>query len=234
MRLIVTPDRAQSPAPGKHAGLGITLYGLRSHRNWGCGDFRDLRDLIDWAVPALHVDFIALNPLHAIHNRRPYNTSPYLPNSIFYRNFLYLDVEAVPGFDRIRHQFEHGETCAELVRLRASPTVEYEQVAALKRRALELIFAANPPGRDCETWIAAEGDLLRLYATYCALDEHLHAEIPISGSGPTGPSNIAIPTAPPSGSLPRNTNARFSSTAGCNGMWTGSSPASSSTRARRA
>jgi 4-alpha-glucanotransferase len=175
MRLIVTPDRAHSPEPGKHAGLGIPLYGLRSERNWGVGDFRDLRDLIDWAVPTLHVDFIALNPLHAIHNRRPYNTSPYLPNSIFYRNFLYLDVEAVTGFEGIRGRFEEGETCAELGRLRASPTVEYEQVAALKRRALELIFAANPPDPDCEAWIAGEGDLLRLYATYCALDEHLHS-----------------------------------------------------------
>jgi len=175
MRLIVTPDRAHSPEPGKHAGLGITLYGLRSDRNWGVGDFRDLRDLIDWAVPTLHVDFIALNPLHAIHNRRPYNTSPYLPNSIFYRNFLYLDVEAIPGFEGIRDRFEEGETCAELGRLRASPTVEYEQVAALKRRALELIFTANPPDPECEAWIAGEGDLLRLYATYCALDEHLHS-----------------------------------------------------------
>lgn len=95
MRLIVAPDCAHLPEPGKHAGLGVTLYGLRSRRNWGCGDFRDLSDLIDWAVIALHVDFIALNPLHAIHNRRPYNISPYLPNSIFYRNFLYLDVEGV-------------------------------------------------------------------------------------------------------------------------------------------
>jgi 4-alpha-glucanotransferase len=178
MRLIITPDRAHPPAPGKHAGLGITLYGLRSERNWGVGDFRDLRDLIDWAVPMLHVDFVALNPLHAIHNRRPYNTSPYLPNSIYYRNFLYLDVEAVPGFDGIRHRFADGETCTELARLRASPIVEYEQVAALKRRALDLIFAANPPSRDCKKWIEAEGDLLRLYATYCALDEHLHAEDP--------------------------------------------------------
>jgi 4-alpha-glucanotransferase len=178
MRLIVTPDRAHLPEPGKHAGLGITLYGLRSERNWGVGDFRDLRDLIDWAVPTLHVNFIALNPLHAIHNRRPYNTSPYLPNSIFYRNFLYLDVEDIPGFEGIRRQFEASETCAELARLRASPTVEYEQVAALKRRALDLVFAANPPGPDCENWIAREGDLLRLYATYCALDEYLHAENP--------------------------------------------------------
>jgi len=193
MRLIVTPDRAHSPEPGKHAGFGITLYGLRSHRNWGVGDFRDLRDLIDWAVPMLHVDFIALNPLHAIHNRRPYNISPYLPNSIFYRNFLYLDVEDVPGFDRIRRRFEEGETCAELVRLRASPTVEYEHVAAVKRRALELIFAVNPPGRDCETWIAGEGDLLRLYATYCALDEHLHAQNPDLWVWPDWPEEYRDP-----------------------------------------
>jgi 4-alpha-glucanotransferase len=193
MRLIVAPDRAHSPAPGKHAGLGITLYGLRSHRNWGVGDFRDLRDLIDWAAPTLHVDFIALNPLHAIHNRRPYNTSPYLPNSIFYRNFIYLDVEAIPGYDRIRQRFEHGETCAELVRLRASGIVEYEKVAAIKRRALELIFDFNPPGRDCHEWIEHEGSLLRLYATHSALDEYLHAHNPDLWVWPDWPEEYRDP-----------------------------------------
>jgi 4-alpha-glucanotransferase len=193
MRLIVTPDRAHSPEPGRHAGLGITLYGLRSERNWGIGDFRDLRDLIDWAVPTLQVDFIALNPLHAIHNRRPYNTSPYLPNSIFYRNFLYLDVEDVPGFDRIKPQFPDTDTCAELARLRASPTVEYERVAALKRHALDLIFAANPPSPECEAWIAGEGNLLRLYATYCALDEYLHARTPALWVWPDWPARYRDP-----------------------------------------
>ena len=112
MRLIVTPDRAVLPAPGKHAGLGITLYGLRSQTQLGMRRFPRSRDLIDWAAATLHVDFIALNPLHAIHNRRPYNTSPYLPNSIFYRNFLYLDVEGVRGYDRIRRRFEDEETRA--------------------------------------------------------------------------------------------------------------------------
>jgi 4-alpha-glucanotransferase len=178
MRLIVTPDHAQLPAPGKHAGLGVTLYGLRSQRNWGCGDFRDLTDLIDWAATALRADFIALNPLHAIHNRRPYNTSPYLPNSIFYRNFLYLDVEGVRGYDRVRTRFMDAETSAAIEALRGAAIVEYEQVAALKRRALDLIFENTPPGRACLEWIASEGDLLRLYATYCALDEHLHAKDP--------------------------------------------------------
>ena len=193
MRLIVTPDRAFSPQPGKYAGLGVMLYGLRSDRNWGCGDFRDLCDLIDWAVPTLHVDFIALNPLHAIHNRRPYNTSPYLPNSVFYRNFIYLDIEGVPGFDRIRHKWAHGELCAELVKLRRSEFVEYDRVAAVKRQALDSIFDCNPPGPACLKWIEEEGDLLRLYATYCALDEFLHHQNPNLWVWPDWPEQYRDP-----------------------------------------
>lgn len=196
MRLIVTPDSAYLPAPGKHAGLGVTLYGIRSRRNWGCGDFRDICDLVMWAATILHADFIALNPLHAIHNRRPFNTSPYLPNSIFYRNFLYLDVEGVRGYDVIRRHFEDAETLETISRLRATPIVEYEQVAVLKRRALNLIFEANPPGPDCDKWIAEEGDLLRLFATYCALDEHLHAENPNLWVWPDWPEQYRDPESP--------------------------------------
>jgi 4-alpha-glucanotransferase len=178
MKLIVAPDGARKPARSKHAGLGIMLWGLRSAHNWGCGDFRDLRALIDWAVPNLHADFIALNPLHAIHNRAPYNSSPYLPLTIFYRNFLYLDVEAIDGFEAVRERFFDTGTRAEIDALRAAETVPYERVAALKRRALQRIFETNPPSPACLKWIADEGSLLRLYATYCALDEHLHAEDP--------------------------------------------------------
>lgn len=196
MRLIVTPDRAHLPAPGKHAGLGLTLYGLRSQRNWGCGDFRDLCDLIAWAAAILHVDFIALNPLHAIHNRAPYNTSPYLPNSIFYRNFLYLDVESVRGYASIRERFENAETREAMARLRAAEIVAYEQVASLKRRALDLIFDAHPPGAECAKWIANEGDLLRRYATYCALDEFLHARNPDLWVWPDWPEEYRDPESP--------------------------------------
>ena len=177
MRLIVCPKSAFR-LEGKRAGLGVTLYGVRSARNWGCGDFRDLRDLSSWAAEELAADFIALNPLHAIHNRIPYNQSPYLPNSIFYRNWLYLDVEAVPGYAAIRAAFETPATLAEKARLRATDIVQYEAVAALKRRALEMVFARDGVSSECAAWIAAEGDLLRLYATYCALDEHHHAADP--------------------------------------------------------
>ena len=85
------PDLSYAPArtysvEGRVAGVAVSLYGLRSKRNWGCGDFTDLRAVIDAFAPA-GVAFLALNPLHAIANREPYNTSPYLPQCSLYPQF---------------------------------------------------------------------------------------------------------------------------------------------------
>ena len=76
----------------------MALYGLRSNRNWGCGDFTDLRALTEWARREVGFSFVGLNPLHAFHNRVPYNTSPYLPLSVYYKNLIYVDIERVPEF----------------------------------------------------------------------------------------------------------------------------------------
>ena len=101
----MTPERAWTDPHlgrgGRAAGIAVSLYGVRSERNWGCGDFRDLLEIVDWAAADLEVGFVGLNPLHAIHNRRPFNTSPYLPNCIYYRNFIYLDVEGMEDFETL-------------------------------------------------------------------------------------------------------------------------------------
>ncbi len=183
MRLIVAPDRAYAPA-GRAAGLAVALYGLRSHRNWGCGDFRDLADLSTWAADDLGARFIALNPLHAIHNRRPFNTSPYLPNCVFYQNFLYLDVEAIEDFQnsrRAQRRWHDPATQAEVAELRASEQVEYERVCALKLRFLKLAFVTflrskGPRAEEFREYCLREGELLERFATYCALDSWMHAQ----------------------------------------------------------
>jgi 4-alpha-glucanotransferase len=200
-RYIVTPDRAWSDphlaGGGKAAGVSVSLYGVRSERNWGCGDFRDLDAVIDWAAGDLGASFVGLNPLHAIHNRRPFNTSPYLPISIFYQNFIYLDVESLPDFQRCRRARElraRPEIEGEIAELRAAPFVEYERVSALKLRFLKLCFAqflrdrrspeecseesrhGGPKARatDFDEYREREGDLLARFSAYCALDEVLH------------------------------------------------------------
>ncbi len=182
-QLIVTPDRAYLPPfleeGGRAAGFAVTLYGVRSARNWGCGDFRDLRELSVWAANELGVSFIALNPLHAIHNRQPYNASPYLPNSIFYQNFIYLDLEALDDFAGAADLFRTAETQGEIRELRETTHVEYERVHALKLRCLRLMFARfEKQGQRAEfdRFLKAEGDLLLRFATYSALDEKLHAD----------------------------------------------------------
>jgi 4-alpha-glucanotransferase len=172
-QFIVCPQRAHG-VEGRMAGVALSLYGLRSARNWGCGDFTDLRAAIDAFAPA-GAAFIALNPLHAIANRQPYNTSPYLPQSAFFRNFIYLDVESVGEFhpdDAMKREIEA---------LRASELVEYERVAALKLAALWSVFerfAAGGGAAEFDAYVKAEGQLLDDYAVYCALDEEMHRRNP--------------------------------------------------------
>jgi 4-alpha-glucanotransferase len=192
--LIICPERAYlspSLAAGKRrAGLAISLFGVRGAKVWGCGDFTALCGIIDWVAREIGGDFIALNPLQAIHNRHPYNTSPYLPDSIFYRNFIYLDVEAVPEFaaSNWARRLRGGKFVQdEIARLNASEFVDYEGVARLKRGMLRALFRTfyrdhylrrTSRAGAFEAFRAREGARLERFALYCALDEHLHRRHP--------------------------------------------------------
>ena len=210
-RYIVTPERAFSDPHlgrgGRAAGVAISLYGVRSERNWGCGDFRDLLDVVDWVAEEMDASFIGLNPLHAIHNRRPFNTSPYLPNCIFYQNFIYLDIEGMEDFASTRRAqalWKSAAVAAEIEDLRRSPYVEYERVAALKLRFLKLMFVAflrewrrgSARAREFQAFVAQEGELLETYATYSALDEALHRDDPNVWIWPQWPAAYQDPASP--------------------------------------
>jgi 4-alpha-glucanotransferase len=207
-RLIVAPARAYGhPAlanGGKAAGIALALYGIRSARNWGCGDLHDLHGVIDWVADDAKASFIALNPLHAIYNRRPYNTSPYLPECIFYPNYLYLDVESIPDFQKSRRAqrlWSQAETQRQLAALRDSEYVEYEQVSAWKLRFLKLAFAeflheyaaGSARAQEFRRFLKDEGDLLERFATYCALDEYLHGRNPNLWTWPDWPAPYQDP-----------------------------------------
>jgi hypothetical protein len=74
-------------------GFMVQLYGVRSERNWGIGDFGDLKKLVELAA-GLGAGVVGVNPLHATQG------SPYSPSSRHALNVLYIDVEAVPGFQK--------------------------------------------------------------------------------------------------------------------------------------
>ena len=189
-RLIVCPPRAYEPPwleTGRAAGITISLYGVRSQRNWGCGDTTDLKAFIAWVAEQTGASSVALNPLHAIANRQPYNTSPYLPNSIFYRNPIYLDLEQIAEFKTSpRASALLDAAQAEIHELRAAEFVEYERVYRLKLRFLKLLFRAflkewardTPRASELRGYIQQEGNLLDQFAVHSALDEAIHKQCP--------------------------------------------------------
>ncbi len=191
-RLIVCPNRAYQPEwleSRRAAGFAISLYGVRSNRNWGCGDTTDLKSVVDWVADRAGASFIALNPLHAIPNRQPYNTSPYLPNSIFYRNPIYLDIEGMEDFrtsSRAKVLFESPAVQREIGALREAEFVEYERVYKLKVRFLKLLFRffldewnrKTARAGELREYIEQEGELLHRFAVHSALEEAIHREYP--------------------------------------------------------
>jgi len=211
-RLIVCPPRAYFPPclleGSRRAGLAISLYGVHSQHTWGCGDFTALRSVIDWVARRSGGAYVALNPLHSIFNRQPYNTSPYLPATIFYRNFLYLDVEAVddfiqsPAAVRLRN---HPAIAARIARLNSSEFVEYEEVARLKRLFLLLAFRHfrrthwqrnSPRAAEFARYLLNEGRRLDPYATFMSLDRWLHKRDPQIWIWPDWPAEYRNPESP--------------------------------------
>lgn len=129
--LIVAPARAFGGDFDRCWLLAVQLYGVRSARNWGIGDFTDLEGLIKLAAD-LGADGVGLNPLHALFDDRPGDCSPYSPNSRLFLNALYIDVEKLDGVPA-----GSGEAIA---KLRAGDLVDYAAVAALKWQALRAAF----------------------------------------------------------------------------------------------
>lgn len=163
--LIVAPPRAFGGDFDRCWLLAVQLYGVRSPRNWGIGDFGNLEGLIELAS-SLGADGIGLNPLHALFDDRPGDCSPYSPNSRLFLNALYIDVERVPGFQ------PDAANSDPLTKLRQSDIVDYVTVAGLKWRALRSAFEAfkaNPDSehrQDFERFRSERAPLLSRFACF--------------------------------------------------------------------
>jgi 4-alpha-glucanotransferase len=161
--LLVAPARAYGGDFERGWLLAVQLYGVRSARNWGIGDFTDLEALIELAG-RLGADGVGLNPLHALFDDRPGDCSPYSPNSRLFLNALYIDVEKIPEY-----RPDGGIDAAEL---RIGPVVDYVGVAAAKWRALRSAYdnfasgASAQRRRDFESFRSEAGSLLSRFACF--------------------------------------------------------------------
>jgi len=188
MPLVIAPPNCYEPdkivAGGRLFGTTMQLYTLRSARNWGMGDFTDLKDFIVAAAPH-GVDIVGLNPLHALFPSNPHHFSPYAPSNRAFLNVLYIDVEAIPEFaasQAARDYVADPEFQQRLALLRSTRLVAYPGVSACKFEVLELVFKqfqaadlGRGTARDVayREFLAEQGSYLRSHATYEALYEHL-------------------------------------------------------------
>jgi 4-alpha-glucanotransferase len=151
-------------------GIACQLYGLRSERNAGIGDFEDLARLAEIAAKA-GADFIGVNPLHALVIADPERCSPFYPSNREFLNALYIAIDCVPGAGRL------SEALTAPSQLRASDLVDYRNVAHFKIKALGYLFRAFRATADdaesdaFERFVAERGRPLYLHALFEALSE---------------------------------------------------------------
>lgn len=187
-------------------GSTMQLYTLRSNRNWGIGDFTDLKNfIIDAAQEG--IDIVGLNPLHALFPANPYHFSPYSPSNRSFLNVLYIDPTAIVEFENCSEaqalvadeSFQH-----QLVQLRALDNVDYAWVSSLKLKVLQLLFenfvavGSQSEARrlSYKAFLLEQGEALEKHALYDALHEHFFKQDPQLWGWPVWPEAFREPNSP--------------------------------------
>jgi len=209
--LVVAPRTCYRPSAiegnGRVWGAAVQLYGLRSERNWGIGDFTDLRVLLEhWAHRGAAI--IGVNPLHALFPHNPAHAGPYSPSSRLFLNVLYTDVEAVEDFrecDEAVAEVRSAPFQALLRCLRDAPLVDYPGVAGAKLPMLERLYAhfrrrhlaaGTARAQAFRAFQTEGGEQLRRHALFEAIQERLHRDDPNVWGWPAWPAAYRDPGAP--------------------------------------
>jgi len=187
-QLIITPQRCfqlhDKAVLHKTFGPAIQLYAVKSARNWGIGDFADLQQMVA-PLAAQGVDFIGLNPLHALYPELPQDCSPYSPNSRLWLNTDYVALEHTAEYAdcAAAQQLVNSESFQQrLQHLREQTYVDYIGVAAAKKAVATLLFqqfkqqhlAKNTArAAQFQQFVADGGDSLRQLTIYQVLQGQL-------------------------------------------------------------
>ena len=145
-KLIVVPLNCYMPEnlKGGHRvwGFPIQLYAMPSDKNWGMGDFSDLKNFAPIAAN-FGASLVGINPVNALFSDNPEDASPYCSTSRVFLNPLYIDTDAVPeakdnpAYETYKNSVEFNEL---LEQAKTSKTVLYRQVADMKFKALDILY----------------------------------------------------------------------------------------------
>ncbi len=156
-------------------GATIPLFSLRTAENWGIGEITDLPDCAIW----LKTGGFKLLQILPPHELAQGETSPYGARTAFGIDPIYVSVDEIEDLDEPEIERTLGDGGRrELARARASRTVEYDAVRALKSKVLTraaAIFAEREIAHGTErakkfqAWCAANASWEDDLATYVSL-----------------------------------------------------------------
>ena len=160
--------------PGfRGAGTAVPVFSLRTADDFGIGDFRDLRPLVDWAA-ATGQCIIQLLPVNDTTRRGEWEDSyPYSPISSFALHPLYLRLQDL-GIRKT------AAFTAEQKALNALPEIDWPRVAKAKMAWIRKAFLARGE-RDlssaaCRKFATENAFWLDEYAAFCARRDGLEPE----------------------------------------------------------
>ncbi|MGN1078726.1 MAG: 4-alpha-glucanotransferase [Alphaproteobacteria bacterium] len=183
MALIVVPEKCYMPETmrqgAKPWGFPLQLYALRSKRNWGIGDFSDLKEMAGVAK-SFGADIIGINPINVAFMAKPETASPYYSSCRLFLNPLYIDVTAVPEAEKcaaLQKYMQSKPFADALKKVRTERLVDYKAVAKLKKKAFELLFddfknAADDRRASFKSFCEKGGRDLQTAALYQALADY--------------------------------------------------------------
>ena len=175
--LIVAPDRAPGvvDALGRERGWGFTaaLYGLRSGRNLGVGDYKDLA-VATAELASLGADFVGINPLHA-RGAAADAISPYSPfcRTAFEPSHIAADMlpwcQTSAEMRRILQ-----DSTAQLKAARSGDLADYATCKRIGQKVLRALFAGFTSGQsraygDFAAWRRGRGCALESFALFEAI-----------------------------------------------------------------
>jgi 4-alpha-glucanotransferase len=172
-----TPEKLPSIAPktgmDRIWGATAALYGLRSARNLGVGDYADLRCLAERFGDA-GASFVGINPIHSWGWASPDTASPYSPSHRGFLNTVHIAADNIPGLTGN----DDAEVLVDQVRTkidRDATMINYAAHAARQKPLLRNLFALFKTAAHADHKAAfaafrqSGGEELQRFASYEAL-----------------------------------------------------------------
>ena len=165
---------AKFDRPGfRGAGTAIPVFSLRTESDFGIGEFKDLRPLVDWAA-ATGQCIIQLLPVNDTTRKGEWKDSyPYSPISSFALHPLYINLQALGIRETVAFKKEQAE-------LNALEELDYPRVFQAKMKYIRKAFKTRG-ARDMDTpgfkkFVLENEYWLEEYSQFCAKRDSLEPE----------------------------------------------------------